>query len=148
MGQEGAEVSYSPHAYVVIGVLVDTKNLFTIVTVPNCPHSFDTPFCPDCGKPKGTHEEKQYACRDGNGKRMSEEEYFGDIGLDVVRDDSDGYFVVGHQLSDVSQYAKWRMFGFDFEESKTEIKNILEPDASGVWDEKKFGLYHLFYESH
>ena len=41
----------------VVGIPVRKKDLYTEIQVMNCKHAHDSKFCPECGKPAGSHTE-------------------------------------------------------------------------------------------
>lgn len=80
----------------VFGVKVRKRELYTDNMVANCEHTHDRKFCPECGKPAGSHPEiTKIPGMEGEGRDLSYK------GLRVVSDlhprelDGDNEVVVG-----------------------------------------------------
>jgi hypothetical protein len=46
------------YAHVMVGVKASRKDFYEMVGVRGCTHNHDSPFCPECGKPRLTEKER------------------------------------------------------------------------------------------
>jgi hypothetical protein len=140
-------MGYSCHSYAVVGLAMKSQELFITKTVMTYLHDYPqtVKFCPETGKKLWT---TALVFPDGSEYPEDSEKF---KGLDIVTRGSEEdatdpqcLLVLGKRkraTEDGSQF--WRLA--EIEKVKKEIEEILTPYK--LWDETRFGVYPVLYES-
>jgi len=137
-------MGYSASSHIVIGVRVRRKDFFVEKKVRGCRHqNTKDKFCAECGKP--TWETKgNYSFNLGDLWEPNED------GISAVAGncESDEY-VIGLDIGNCGGYDNPNilLIKMPSDEQIAKLKKDLEKLLGGLYDENKFGLYNVFYES-
>lgn len=135
-------MGYSATSHTVIGIQIEKNDLYEETETRGCKHPVSkSKFCPECGQPVWNKDSKPVAAYDDCREKL------GGFDLVHVSCESDQYIIAGWQI-EASSGNENPAFSKppNFEAIKAKMKVVLEP--LGFWEENKFGIYAVLYESY